>query len=75
MPKTIHLPDNVVAVVLDLVEALNSPTDDDGFMLNLRRAAMLQPLLEQAFDEVGIDPDRIDRPDIPRLVPGSGWKG
>lgn len=67
----ILLPDEVAVAVLDLAEAMTNPTTPEQIAFNLRVAAYLLPEMYTAFEEAEVDPDEVERPDIPLLVVGS----
>jgi len=67
----ITLPDEVAVAVLDLAEAMTNPTTPEQIAFNLRVAAFLLPQMEMAFAEADVDPDEVERPEIPLLVAGS----
>lgn len=67
----IVLPDEVAVAVLDLAEAMTNPTTPEQIGFNLRVAAYLLPEMENAFAAAKVDPDEVERPEIPLLVVGS----
>ena len=67
----IEIPDDVAAVVLDLARSMSGPTSPEQMGYDLRRAYWLAEEMTQAFESEGVDPDDIERPEMPLLVPGS----
>jgi hypothetical protein len=68
MEPIITLPASLAAVMLDLVETVSKPMSTGAVVDSIQRSEFLLPLLEQAFLEQGIDPDEIERPELPPLM-------
>lgn len=67
----IELDPEVAAVVYDMVAAMTRPTTDEEMMFGIRQAYFLKPILEQAFLNVMIHLDDVERAEVPLLRPGS----
>lgn len=66
---------DVAAAMLDTAEALSGPISQDEVMLLMRQARFLVHELLLSFEQAGIDPDDITRPEYPLLRPGSKFTG
>ncbi len=67
----LRLDAGTAAVMLDHAERLSGPVDPDQVMVIMREARFLAAALREAFESQGVDPDEIERPEVPRLRPGS----
>lgn len=67
----LRLEAGTAAVMLDHADRLSGPVDPDQVMVIMREARFLAAAIRQAFEDQGIDPDEVERPEIPRLRPGS----
>ena len=69
--KGIVLTPEVAAVALDIAELFCGPVSPDDAAFALRQARYLFPKLEAAFKAAKVDPEEVERPEIPFMVPGS----
>lgn len=67
----IELPESVAVVLLDMAEALSGPLSDKEAAFALREARYVMPHLIAAFETAGMDPNEVEFPEIPLMVPGS----
>lgn len=67
MEPTITIPISQAAVMLDLVETVAKPMSTEAVVDSIQRAEYLVPIVQQAFAEAGIDPDEVERPELPPL--------
>jgi hypothetical protein len=64
---TITLPVSVAAVALDLAEVMSKPMTTEAVVQCVQRAEFLIPELQQAFYREDIDPDAVERAELPPL--------
>jgi hypothetical protein len=69
---TIELDDATAVLLRDICWQLDNNVEDIGFII--REAAVALPRLDDVLIEAGIDISAVERPDIPKLVPGRKYK-
>ncbi len=69
---TIELDDETAAVLLDMCVELDDNLHEIGWII--REAVMCLPRITEAFASAGVDPDNIERPEVPFLKPGRKYK-
>ena len=62
-------------VAIEIADCMSGPLGTDDVVKVIRMAKYLTPVLERAFAAAGVDPDTVDLPEIPKLVPGGEYKG
>lgn len=65
------VPDETVAVAYDLARSMAGPTSHEQMAYDLRRAYWLVDELTKTFEAAGVDPDEIERAEMPYIKPGS----
>jgi hypothetical protein len=65
--------DELAAVIYDLAHSMDGPLSREEAGLNFRRARVVAKMIDKALDDEGVDPDDLERPEIPLLVPGSKY--
>jgi hypothetical protein len=62
-------------VALEICDMIQGPMEPTDVAKVVRMAAYLTPMLEEAFETQGINPDDVDLPEFPLLKPGDLYKG
>lgn len=60
---------------LEICDLMQGPMEPAEVAHVVRMAAYLTPMLEEAFETQGIDPNDVDLPEFPLLKPGDLYKG
>jgi hypothetical protein len=75
MIVSIELTPEDARVAMEIADRMSGPLGTEDVVTVIRMAKYLTPVLEKAFEASGIDPETIDLPEIPKLVPGGEYKG
>lgn len=67
----IELDEGTAAILLDMAEMLSGPLDSEGAVDCLLMARAAKPVLQEAFEHAGTDPEQVERPPLGKIVPGS----
>jgi hypothetical protein len=67
---TVELQAEDARVALEICDMMQAPMDPGGVAKVIRMASYLQPILEDAFEQSGMDPSEVEMPSIPLIRPG-----
>jgi len=75
MITSIELTPEDARCALEITDLMSGALGTEDVVKVIRMAKYLTPVLEKAFEAAGLDPNEVDLPEVPKLVPGSEHKG